>query len=152
MIKRKLIENFDHPAVLLPRSLSNNKILLLEDAGCISCFTQPKDGISIFIFRYCNITTTLFHPYICIEIIDWNITKGLKEGVYGSGQVVDSYSAPYSNQNISFKLSDLNIGNIVPSGYSIIEISKQNLVVFYKMPILVGFSPVLEIKNWLDKQ
>ena len=69
-------------------------------------------------------------------------------GIYGSGCPVDSYTDPYVLNKKAKKLSEFKPILSVPDGFSMIEVNRENIIVFYLMPNFVGYGKIKEIAAW----
>ena len=148
-IRNRLLSTFENPATLLSETVSKDKVLLLQQVGSIDCYTQPTDEIAIFTYRYWLTGEHRYLYYIGIEFQNLNLKYNIYAGIYGSGCPVDSYTDPHALNKKAKKLSEFKPKLSVPDGYSMIEVNRKNIVVFYLMPIFVGYGKMKDVAQWL---
>lgn len=149
-IKKALYHLFENPATLLSETVSKEKIIFLQQVGCIFGYTQPKDDLSVFVYRYCIPGAGGRHKYyLGVELIGLNLEHNLYDCVYGSGFAVGHYSDPYSVNKKACALKEFSTEVSVPKGYSIVEVHRKNIVVFYEIPEFFGFGKMKEVSVWV---
>ncbi len=151
-IRDQIISSFRHEATLLSETILTPKICEFQNIGEITCFTQPLDDISVFLYRDFCMSGTRHKFYLGLELINWNIKRKVDEGVYGSGYAIDRYTDPYIYKKPAFSLSRLKEKPAIPIGYSAIEIRNDNLIAFYKINDFLGYEPISLVKEWINSR
>jgi len=149
-IKTKLESLFENPATLLSETVSKEKIIFLQQVGSIFGYTQPRDDLSVFVYRYYIPGAGGRHKYyLGVELMGLNLEHNLYACVYGSGFAVGHYSDPYSINKKALPLREFRTELPVPRGYSIVEVHRKNIVVFYEIPEVFGVGKMKEVSSWI---
>ena len=149
-IKKELERLFENPATLLSETVSKEKIIFLQQVGSIFGYTQPRDDLSVFVYRYHIPGAGGRHKYhLGVELKGLNLQHNLYACVYGSGFAVGHYSDPYSSNKKACPLKEFRTELPVPKGYSIVEVHRKNIVVFYEIPEVFGFGKMKEVSAWI---
>ena len=150
-LRNGLFSLFCNPATLLSETVSKDKIILLQQVGHIFGYTQPKDDLSVFVYRiYIPGTGGRYKYYLGVELLGLNLKHNLYACVYGSGLPVGNYSDPYSLNKKSYPLKEFRTTLPVPKGYSIVEVNRKNIVVFYELPDVFGVGKMKEVSLWVQ--
>ncbi len=147
-LKRKWNIEGKFSSLFSTKEIENLKFSILQEFGEIFPYSEITENISCFIYSIGDGEAFGNYYYFGIRLKKWSPIQELESGLYGNNYAVERVTDKYLNYKgkpAKFSLSKLVIRPNIPSSYSFVEVTNNEVIAFYEMPKYFGYGCLLSM-------
>jgi hypothetical protein len=143
-----LVNKKFHKATAFWERYGNLEESILNKCGNFSIAKSSLD-VSAAIYNQYSPNGTRHIWYLAIKLRN-EITNDIPDGIYGKGHAID-FCSESSKLDKRFERSEFTSANILPEGWSFIEVVEGSWLVFYRLPDLWGYGVLASVVSYFSR-